>query len=62
MGFSQWKRCRIRVDSFCGKNGVKGQNVCLGWCVVFAHQMTPKERSMAAAVKMAFSVGLCNPF
>lgn len=28
----------------------------------FAHQMTPKERSMAAAVKMAFSAGLCNPF
>lgn len=28
----------------------------------FAHRMTPRERSMAAAVKMAFSVGLCNPF
>lgn len=28
----------------------------------FAHRMGSRERAMAAAVKLAFSVGLCNPF
>lgn len=28
----------------------------------FASRMGSKERAMAAAVKMAFNVGLCNPF